>query len=307
MNNSGKNKEQIVFFGTGPVASKSLELLLAHQEIEAVVTKPKPIGHRGDYPVLAIAKQHNLEIIEVNSKQEVTTKLKGSNLQSKLGVLIDFGIIVSQDAIDFFPLGIVNSHFSRLPEWRGADPISFSILSGQKTTAVSLMLIDQGMDTGKLLAQSGLNILPGDTTPSLTEKLINLSDKLLAENLIKYASESIKPRSQPHEDRATYSRKLTKEDGQVDWSKSAEVIEREIRAFIDWPKSYTELAGKNVVITSSNVSNFSGKPGDVVVNNNELHICCGTKSLQILKLKPAGKNEMTAEGFLAGHRRHLNT
>ncbi len=304
--NSGTSlvRRPLVFFGTGPVAAESLKLLQAHQKIEAVVTKPKPKGHRGDFPVLEVARAHDLPVIEVANKQEILSKLQEQDIEADLAVLIDFGIIIDQTTIDFFPLGIVNSHFSRLPEWRGADPISFSILSGQPTTAVSLMLVDKGMDTGKLLKQKGMDISPSDTTPSLTEKLIQLSDELLKETLPIYQAGSLQPRNQPHPDRATYSRKLTKEDGRLDWKKPASQLEREVRAYADWPKSYAELAGKNVVITATKLSTYSGEPGDVVINNNELHICCGSNSLQILKLKPAGKKEMAAEGFLAGHR-HL--
>jgi methionyl-tRNA formyltransferase len=306
MKTSG-NKNSVVFFGTGPVAASSLELLLQHQVIEVVITKPKPPNHRGSYPVTEVARKNNLKIIEVSSKKELSDKLSSSQLKSELGVLIDFGIIVSKDVIDYFPLGIINSHFSKLPEWRGADPISFSILSGQKNTAVTLMLLDEGMDTGKIIVQKSQHIEKTDTTETLTEKLITLSDALLRINIPKHQKGEIKPRQQPHPNRATYSRKLTKQDGKINWEKPAAVLEREIRAYANWPKSYTRLAGKDVVITTAKLSNHYGEPGNVVVNKKELHICCGQNSLQIISLKPAGKNNMAAESFLAGHRHLLNT
>src|SRR5262249_45964550 len=155
-----------------------------------------------------------------------------------------FGIIVSQKTIDYFPLGIINSHFSLLPQWRGADPITFSILSGQKQTGVSLMLLVAAMDEGPLLSQGVYDIEPDETTPSLTDSLIKLSHALLVDALPRYAAGDITARSQevvaqmmgiPTE--PSYSRKLTKEDGIIDWKKPAEQIEREIRAFADWPKS----------------------------------------------------------------------
>jgi methionyl-tRNA formyltransferase len=221
-----------------------------------------------------------------------------------VGVLIDFGIIVGQDVIDYFPFGIVNSHFSVLPEWRGADPISFAILSGQPKTGVSLMLIDQGMDTGKILATKSIPIEQTDTTPTLTDKLIVLSDEMLLHFLPLYVNGEVVPRQQSHPDRATYSRKLTKEDGIIDWSKPAAVIEREIRAFIDWPKSVTQLAGKDIVITKAHVMDDSGVIGAVEIRGKELIVYCGENALVIDRLKPAGKNEMTSEAFLAGHK-HL--
>jgi methionyl-tRNA formyltransferase len=300
------NNSTVVFFGTGPVAAASLELLVTHQNIEAVITKPKPLTHRGEFPVHEAAKKHNLLVIEVSNRIDLEEKLLASSLSSPLGILIDFGIIVSKKVIDYFEFGIVNSHFSRLPEWRGADPITFSLLSGQKSTAVSLMLVDEGMDTGKILVQKSLPIKLDDTNHSLTNRLIQLSDQLLESNIPSYLSGEVKPRSQPHQDRATYSRKLTKEDGSINWSKPAAEIEREVRAFKGWPKSYATLAGKTVVITAVKVTDYSGDPSEVVVKDKQLHICCGKNSLQILQLKPAGKKEMTAEAFLAGHRKLLS-
>jgi methionyl-tRNA formyltransferase len=297
-------QETIVFFGSGPVAAKSLSLLAKNFVVEAVVTKPKPEHHRGTFPVIDTAEELGLPIHTVARRTELSELLETAPFSSKLGVLIDFGIIVGQDVIDYFPLGIVNSHFSVLPEWRGADPISFAILSGQPKTGVSLMLIDHGMDTGKILATRSIAIDQNDTTPTLTDKLITLSDEMLIHYLPLYVTGEVTPRQQSHTDRATYSRKLTKEDGVIDWSKPAANIECEIRAFIDWPKSVTQLAGKDVVITGARVTDGSGEPGAIEVRGKELFVYCGKDALIIERLKPAGKNEMTSEAFLAGHK-HL--
>lgn len=289
-----KISETIVFFGSGPVAAKSLELLAQNFAIEAVVTKPKPLHHRGDFPVLNAAEDLKLPIHTVGSKSGLSSLMASKPFTSKLGVLIDFGIIVTQDVIDYFLLGIVNSHFSLLPEWRGADPITFSILSGQKKTGVSLMIIDAGMDTGKILTQKSLPVGLGATSETLTTELIGLSDDLLTEFLPKYIDGSIKPRSQPHPGRATYSRKLNKADGIIDWGKPAEQIEREIRAFIVWPKSTATLAGKDVIITKAHVAKEA--------TPKELAIPTGKDLLVIDRLKPAGGKEMDSEAFLAGHK-----
>lgn len=299
-----KMSKTIVFFGSGPVAAASLKLLAHDFTIEAVITKPRPHHHRGTVPVLDAAESLGLPVLTAANKQELNELMRGRPVKSDVAVLIDFGIIVSQEVIDYFPLGIINSHFSLLPEWRGADPITFAILSGQPKTGVSLMLIDAGMDTGKLLAQKSQPIKPDATAVSLTEELITLSHELLRQHLPRYVSGELNPKEQPHQDRATYSRKLTKEDGQIDWTKPAEQIEREIRAFKEWPKSYGELGGKEVVITAAHTDNVSGTPGEVTVNDKQLVVACGTGSLVIDSLKPAGKNEMSSEAFLAGHR-HL--
>jgi len=305
-----KISETVVFFGSGPVAAQSLELLAHDFEIEAVITKPKPQYHHGDFPVLLLAEKLDLKTFTPSNKKELSDLFAGQPVQSRLGIVIDYGIIINQDVIDYFPLGIVNSHFSLLPEWRGADPITFAILSGQPKTGVSLMLIDAGLDTGKLIGQKSLPIASDETTPSLTNKLIALSHEMLRMYLPEYIAGKIKPRAQPHPDRVTYSRKLTKEDGIINWDKPAEQIEREIRAFIEWPKSRTELAGKELIITKAYVvpsTPVNAKPGEVTVvpEADAIAVAAGQGSLWIQRLKPAGKKEMSAGEFLRGYGQNL--
>ena len=318
MQNSGqKTKEHadsIVFFGSGPVAAASLELLLQSFTIEAVITKPRPAHHHGTFPVLDVAKKNNLKVIEVSSKKEVSEKINENRFESLVAVLIDFGIIVTQDVIDTFPLGIVNSHFSLLPEWRGADPITFAILSGQKRTGVSLMLLVEAMDEGPIIAIGVQELDDSYTTPLLTEQLINLSYSLLCDHLPRYIEKAEKKgidQSQlsnlitdfPYPSAPSYSRKLSKQDSVLDFTKPADVLAREIRAFIEWPKSRMVIAGKEVVITSATATETESpkSPGEVLVENKYLYVQTGKGLLQIERLKPAGKQEMTAAAFLAGY------
>ncbi len=295
-----KNKS-VVFIGSGPVAAKSLELLSKNFLIEAVITKPQPSHHKSPFPVLTIAKQMNFPVFTVTNKSELSEVIEANSFQSKIAILIDFGILVGLDVINYFALGIINSHFSLLPEWRGADPITFTLLSGQTKTGVSLMLIDADLDTGKLIAQKSLKISESEDSISLTNMLINLSDTLLTEYLSKYISGNLKPRNQPHTDRATYSRKIKKTDGIIDWKKSAVQIDREIRAYLEWPKSTTVIANKEVIITKACIIDASGMPGKTDILNKDLIVYAGEKALKILTLKPAGKNEMAARAFLAGY------
>lgn len=297
----------LVFFGSGPVAAKSLELLAADFEIEAVITKPKPAHHRGDFPVISSANSLGIKLLKAANRQELDELLANKPVASQLAVLIDFGIIVSQAVIDYFPLGIVNSHFSLLPEWRGADPITFSILSGQEQTGVSLMLINEKMDEGDLLAQSVYELPPGITTPVLTAELIQVSNRLLATVLPLYAAGKTIPAPQAevtmaHSTTPSYSRKLTKDDGLIDWAKPAAVLEREVRAYLDWPKSYTKLGSVEVIITKAKVVDGSGKPGHIEVTDDSIAVTCGEEVLVIEKLKPLGKNEMPVSAFLKGYR-----
>jgi methionyl-tRNA formyltransferase len=291
-----KISETIVFFGSGPVAAASLAFLADHFTLEAVITKAAPPHHREPAPVEIIARERGLSLLFANTKAELDQLIDSQHLQSRLGIIVDYGVIVSQATIDAFELGIINSHFSLLPRWRGADPISFAILAGDDKTGVSLMLIEPTLDTGKILVQKSIKLEPTDTTPTLTAKLIDLSNQLLREYVPKYLAGTVTPRAQPHPDRVTYSRKLTKEDGIIDWTKPAEQIEREIRAHADWPKSRTELAGKEVIITQAHVG-----------TDGPLTMPTGQGSLVIDKLKPAGKAQMTAADFIRGYLRSVHS
>jgi methionyl-tRNA formyltransferase len=295
----------IVFFGSGPVAAASLELLSEDFTIEAVVTKPRPAHHKGDVPVIRVAESLGLPVHTVTNRRTLDELIEADPFQSKVGVLIDFGIIVSQKAIDYFPFGIVNSHFSLLPEWRGADPITFAILSGQKATGVSLMLLVQAMDEGPLLGYGVYEIAADETTPHLTDGLIKLSHALLVAIVPDYLEGSIVAQPQTTKIEPTYSRKITKEDGVINWQKTAAQLDREIRAFLDWPKSKTTLAGRDIVITRAHVVNASGEPGKVAIQNKALIVFCGENALEIDTLKPAGKQEMTGQAFLAGYKQFL--
>lgn len=304
-----KISDPIVFFGSGPVAAASLRFLAEHFTIEAVVTKPRPPHHRGDVPVVGLAEELKLPLLYATNKSELDELFASKPVKSRIAALVDFGIIVSQNVIDYFPLGIINSHFSLLPEWRGADPITFSILSGQPHTGVSLMLVTAGLDEGPLLAASDpVPISNTTTTPELTEILVELSNHALSTVIPLYIDGVAIPRLQDESIQPTYSRRLTKEDSVIDWHKPADQIEREIRAFIEWPKSRTTLANKEVVITKAHVvpsNSPEAKPGDVEVVDNLLMVECGKGTLCIDRLKPAGKAEMTAAAFLAGYKDKL--
>jgi methionyl-tRNA formyltransferase len=301
-----KTSETVVFFGSGPVAAESLRLLAEDYAIEAVITKPRAPHHRGDVPVLELAEKLGLKTYTVSNRRELDALIDTEPIRSRVGVLIDFGIIVSQKVINYFPLGIVNSHFSILPEWRGADPITFAVLSGQKQTGVSLMLLVEKMDEGPLLAYGEHDLVPDITTPALTDYLIKLSEALLKHELPRYlAGESLGVPQTITGREVSYSRKLTKGDGILDWRKPAVQLEREVRAFIGWPKSRAEFGGLEAVVTKARIIEASGKPGTTAVIDKQPVVYCGEQALALERIKPAGKKEMAGESFLAGYRKQF--
>lgn len=292
-----------VFFGSGPVALRSLELLSDQFLIEAIVTKP----------ATSDTMQHAFPakpVYAISNRAELDQLIERQGFSSRFAILIDFGVIISQYVINAFPLGIINSHFSLLPEWRGADPITFAILSGQAQTGVSLMLVAKGMDEGPLLAQAQYDIPASSTTLDLTANLINISDQLIKTIVPKYVEGIIAAAPQERASilanaTPTYSHKLSKDDGKLDWTKPAAQLEREIRAYISWPRSYTTFAGRDIVITQAKVAERTGEPGDIQTDHGQLFVCCGQQALEILQLKPAGKPAMSARAFLAGYGKHL--
>lgn len=221
--------------------------------------------------------------------------------QAKIAVLAAYGRIIPQKVLDEFPLGIINIHPSLLPQYRGPTPIEQAILDGVQKTGVSIMRLTAGMDEGPVYKQKTLHISGDESKAALTEKLQQLGADLLREVLPDIFTGTLKPRNQPHPNRATYSSKITKEDGILDFAKPAEILEREIRAFAGWPKSHTVLAGIDVVITSASIASHTGSPGTTEINNKQIVVYCGKDALVIHTLKPAGKKEMSAQAFIAGY------
>jgi methionyl-tRNA formyltransferase len=303
-----KSKTSLVFFGSGPVAAESLRLLALIFDIESVITKPSTEREMRSVCV-------NSPLLKVSNKTELDTLISEHNFSSKLAVLIDFGIIVSQKVIDKFPYGIINSHFSLLPELRGADPISFAILEGKEKTGVSLMLLVEAMDEGPILSIGEETLNGNETTPELTNRLIKLSDTLLQNTIPKYLSGEIKPTDQKNIEKESnrkpsYTRKLTKSDGVIDWQKPAIQLEREIRAYTDWPKSSAKLGGVELIITKAYTvpsNSPDSKPGEImyVPETKSLGVETKNGTLYIEKLKPIGKKEMDIAGFLAGYKDRL--
>lgn len=291
-----KQSKSLVFFGSGPVGTATLAGLIGSGfDIEAIITKPKPVHHRGVFPVLELAKKREVAVYTPASRQELAGLFQKERFNSQLGLVVDYGLIIPQGVIDSFRLGIVNSHFSLLPQWRGADPITFAILSGQEKTGVSLMLIDESLDTGPLLAQADYRMEPGETIVSLTRNLVELSSKMIAQILPAYLEGKVVPVAQDMEQKPTYSRKLTKEDGILDWGKPAVVLEREVRAFLGWPKSRARLLGHDVIITKARLAKDQ--------NDGSLVVKCSPGWLEIQELiAPSGRTVSGAD-FLRGYKK----
>jgi len=306
MTNTSKT---LIFFGNERLASGiETDAPILKSLIESgydipfiVVSQGESSGRKSrKLEVIELAEEHSIEVKFVEKMADLAEEI--SNSGASFGVLAAFGRIVPQTIIDLFEHGILNIHPSLLPEFRGSTPIESAILSGQSITGASLMNLSAGMDEGQVYGFAEVKITPETSKQELYEELSASGAALLIELLPKILDGSITPMEQDHEN-ATYSTKLTKKDTEIDWSKPAEQINREIRAQLGWPGSKTQIAGKEVTIIEATLSEESGTPGQpFAISKSRFGIYCGDKALEILKLKPAGKSEMTAAGFMAGNK-----
>lgn len=310
-------RTNIVFFGNerlatavGTQAPVLKALLQAGYCIKAVITSQTVNRSRSErrLEIEELAKQHNVETLSPANSAELEAKLK--DLRPNIGVLVAYGRIVPKALIDLFPRGIVNIHPSLLPAYRGPTPIEQTILDGQKITGVSLMQLSAQMDAGPVYDQAALNLRGDESKHDLADQLSRLGADLLIKHLPAIISGDLEPKPQD-EKKATYTPLISKSDGLIDWNKSAQQLEREIRAYASWPGSRTKLAGKDVIITKAHTvpaNHPENKPGDieVVKEIGALMVECSNGYLCIERLKPAGKREMSAREFTAGLRDKTN-
>lgn len=222
------------------------------------------------------------------------------SLKPDIGVLVAYGRILPKTVIDIFPYGIINIHPSLLPQGRGPTPIEEIILSGKNKTGVSIMQVAEGMDEGPIIAQQAIDLTGTETKQELADRLLTLGCRLLIKCLDDILSGKAKPLPQS-ENEASYTKKISKEDGIIAWDKPAILIEREIRAYAGWPKSKAKINDVDCIILDADVLEAESKPGEIKTDKNTLIVGCGKNSLTIQRLQPSGKKPMTAGEFIRGY------
>lgn len=259
------------------------------------------------------AKNSQLEIEELAESEQIPLSLSRDldaieqelkSLKPDIGVLVAYGVIIPQSIINLFPHGIINIHPSLLPDWRGPTPIEQTILNDIEETGVSIMQLVAEMDAGPLLSQEVVQLSGKETKQQLADLLLDKGSDLLIELLPKIFANSVN--STPQSGTSRYCHKIQKSHGIIDWQKSAIQLEREIRAYAGWPKSQTNLGNKQLIITDVTSQEIEGPVGKVEINdNNELIVYCSTGSLNIKRLQPVGKKEMSVDEFLRGYKNKL--
>lgn len=298
---------KIIFWGTPDFAVPSLKVLYQMDLLAAVVTQPdKPAG-RGkklvSSPVKNFCLENNIDILEpVQLDQAFIDDLK--KYLPATFVVVAYGKIIAQEVLDLSELTAINIHPSMLPELRGPSPIQTALLRGFETTGVSLMQLDKKMDHGPILGQIEVKIQADDNYLQLSERLSEIGAQILQEKIKDYLAGKINPLPQD-DDKATFCKLIKKDDGQIVWSKSAQEINNMIRAYNPWPSAYARLGALDIKVFAAKVAEKDIEPGQTLVENNNLYIGTGEKSLEILELQPAGKGKMKTADFVRGYQKHL--
>lgn len=304
MNTPVPSADQLIFFGTDAFSLPSLVHLISEaRPLVAVVTKPdSPTGRGREITAPAVkrlAEAHGIPVFQPEKMRDLIPVI--DHLRPTAGIVVAYGKIIPESVISLFPKGLINVHASLLPRWRGASPIEHAILAGDLTTGVTLMSIEAGLDTGPVYTDSKIQLRGTETRLELYEQLAELGADLLSADLDAILTGTIAPIPQDSRE-ATHTRLIAKADGIVDWHKPAEQLDREIRAYLGWPGSRANLAGRDVIITKGRATDAHGEPGQAYVTpSKELAVYTGNGSLVIDRLKPASKGEMTGAAFLSGN------
>jgi methionyl-tRNA formyltransferase len=299
---------RIVFMGTPEFAVPSLEALLkSEDQVVGIVTqpdRPKGRGHRlTPPPVKVIAQRTGIPLLQ-------PLKIKTPDFLDALAAwkpdliaVVAFGRILHAPILNLPPRGCMNVHGSLLPKYRGAAPVQWAIINGERETGITTMLMDEGMDTGPILLQERIPIMPDDTAGTLVPRLAELGGRLLVETIRQLTAGMLTPRAQDHS-QATTAPLLKKEDGVIDWSRSAQAIANRVRGLSPWPGAYTffEHDRWNIWGTVANPTRSDEQPGTIIaVTKHSIQVATGEGILEIVEIQTANSRRMNASQFLAGH------
>ncbi len=295
---------RLAFMGTPDFARIALQALLAAgHEIAAVYSQPPRPSGRGQKPrpspVQALAEERGLAVRTPLSLKEEAEQAPFSALGLDAAVVAAYGLILPAAILRAPRLGCLNIHASLLPRWRGAAPIQRAILAGDAETGVTIMQMDEGLDTGPMLMSEHVPIAPTDTAGSLHDRLAGLGASLIVQALEQVAAGGLRATPQPAEG-VTYAAKLTREEERLDWRRPASELARQIRAFSPAPGAWCEMASERIKVLSAETLGQSGKPGTVL--DERLTIACAQGSLRLLTVQRPGKAVMDSASFLRGFR-----
>jgi methionyl-tRNA formyltransferase len=297
---------RIAFAGTPAFAAVALQALVdARFDVALVLTQPdRPAGRglrQSPSAVKQLAMQHGLTVAQPPALRSAETlaQLRASAAQAL--VVAAYGLILPATVLDIFPAGCINIHASLLPRWRGAAPIQRAILAGDRETGISIMRMEQGLDTGPVYLARAIPILPDDSAGSLHDRLAALGARCIVEALRQIEQGMIAPVPQPTEG-ITYAHKIAKTEAAIDWQREAVEVDRQVRAFNPFPGAFSLLGGEAVKIWRACASDHGqGIPGEILRSGaSGIDVACGRGMLRIAELQKAGGKRLSAAEFLRG-------
>lgn len=301
---------RVVFMGTPPISVPFLEaLILGKFDVSGVVSRPdRPFG-RGysivPSPVSVFSKNHQIPVLTPLSLKNPDDWKEVRNWEPDVIVVVAYGKILPKGLLDLPRFGCINVHASLLPQLRGASPIQWAILKGLQVTGLTLMKMDEGMDTGPVLAKLPIPVDARETTPTLTRKMMEQGPPFLVKRLSEYLSGDIMP--SPQEGEESVAPLIRKEDGRIDFTRAAKEVDRHVRAFTPWPGSFCDSPLGVVKILSGSVCPAGmaekGQPGTVWEDSDHrMLIACGEGFYCVEEIQKPGKRVMSSKEFLRGHK-----
>ena len=300
---------KIVYMGTPDFAvAPMLALLQAGHEIQTVISQPdKPAGRKMDLrptAVKAAAQKAGLPVWQPEKIRDSSCLEKLQSLSPDLIVVTAYGQLLPAGVLNLPRYGCLNVHASLLPAYRGAAPIQWAVINGERVSGVSIMQMDEGLDTGAILAQREVTLEADETGGSLFDRLSAAGAELLAETVEKLPGGTLRPAPQPAESTTAYARMLTKADGELDWSREADRLECLIRGLNPWPSAGTRLGGRRIKVWKASVKeeDSGALPGTVTESGeNGILVQTGKGQLLLTEIQPEGKRRMKAADYLRGN------
>lgn len=293
---------RIIFIGTGEIGVPTLRALQKYEhELVGVVTQPdKPVGREQKIttpPIKAALNGTKISILQPAKIKDSQAIEQIRALAPDVIVVIAYGQILPRAVLEIPKIACLNLHASLLPRWRGAAPIQAAIAAGDRETGMTVMYMDEGLDTGDILLQRKIDVAPNETGDSLHDRLAEIAPEALLAALKLFPNA---PRVSQDKEFATYAPKLNRESGRINWNEPAEAIERKIRAYNPWPGAFSEFDDRKLKIFSASIVDLRGKPGEILRRETEFVIAAVDRALSLTEVQLEGRRRMSAPEFLRG-------
>lgn len=301
-----------IFFGTPDFAIPTLDALIKGTNLIAVVTQPdKKVGRKQiifPTPIKKVAMKNNINVFQpqkIKDSKEFVDQIK--HLNPDVIIVTAYGKIIPKDILDIPKYGCINIHTSLLPKYRGASPIQTAILNGEKETGITIMVMNEKMDEGDIIAQISEKIYNNDTSETLHNRLSKIGANFLIKALSDYINKKITLIPQNNK-LATYTKIIKKEDGKINWQQNANNILRQINAFTPWPSAYTFIDQKRFKITKAQAfpQDTKKENGLIFICENKIAIACSKSFLLVERWQPEGKKEISTLDYLLGNKNIIN-